>query len=171
MKWERCELRKQGTFFSKRAQRFVDVARLRFAYFLDPYGKAPPPQSVGISVNSICNLRCVMCDVGQRNEAGEFYEKLMKPDNLDFRDFLRFIDAVSIRNPRVMVSVNSTEPLLYPDLFRLLEHLVRERRLTTNLTTNGYLLGRYAKQLVELEVDRVAISIDGERDTRQDTRS
>ena len=44
------------------------------------------PECVSISVNSVCNLKCVMCDVGQRNRDSNFYKAMIKGEEIPLKE-------------------------------------------------------------------------------------
>jgi MoaA/NifB/PqqE/SkfB family radical SAM enzyme len=68
------------------------------------------------------------------------------------------IDEVKTFKP--LISVISTEPLLYKDLFKFAKY-VRQSGLDIAITTNGILLKKFAKDFVESEVNNIWVSIDG----------
>lgn len=126
------------------------------------------PKNIGISVNNICNLRCIMCDVGQRNKNNEFYKNLgSQGDLLQLNDFIRFIKEVEVFKPRIII--HSTEPLLYSDIVELSEYII-QRKLPYSLTTNGYLLENYAECFVKIGLPSISISIDGLADIHNKIR-
>jgi MoaA/NifB/PqqE/SkfB family radical SAM enzyme len=103
-----------------------------------------------------------MCDVGQKNTESMFYKNLIGQEagqnNLPFDNFKKLIDDVKAFRP--FISVTSTEPLLYPDIISAISY-VRKSDLHMNMTTNGYLLERHAKDIVKSGLDRLTVSLDG----------
>lgn len=139
------------------------LVRQGLRYYLSPSGWSLPPLSVFFIVNSRCNMRCQMCDVGQQNAKSMFYKNLIgepEQDNGDFpiERFESLMDEFKAFSP--YVSITSTEPLLYAPLPRAIR-AVKERGMDINVTSNGLLLGRRYEELVESGLDSLHLSIDG----------
>lgn len=127
-------------------------------YFLIPNGYTPVKcRRIGISVNSKCNLRCVMCDIGQRRNDLE-YSKTTRGEDLSLDVFKRLIDDV--KNFKPVIAINGTEPLLYKELIPAIRYIL-DNKLRCELTTNGYLLEKFAREFVEIGLPQISISIDG----------
>lgn len=117
------------------------------------------PTVIYLAVNSRCNLRCRMCDVGTGTSGTPFHDKLAgrqtEMDLAGLRDFLRQVAPF-----RPLISITSTEPLLYQGLPEALAQ-AKNLGLEVSLTTNGYLLPAWASKLVEAGLDHLSISLDG----------
>ena len=107
-----------------------------------------------ISVTDRCNFRCRYCmpvegvPYADRDEFLTFDEIL---------EIVRVANSLGIRNFRL----TGGEPLVrgaLPDLVRAMRDRCEVDDLS--MTTNGYLLPRYARELKEAGLDRVNISID-----------
>ena len=61
------------------------------------------------------------------------------------------------------------EPFLYPDIMPLLTYM-KQKGLTISISTNGTKLDKHIRQIVEIGVDFLLISIDGPPDTHDDIR-
>lgn len=121
-----------------------------------------PPHTIYIVINSVCNLHCKTCDVGQKNKDTQFYKNMIPGKDLELDVLKKLIDEVKVFKPTI--AVTSTEPLLYKDLLEFSKY-VKDAGLPLQITTNGYLLKDFAKEFVELEVDSIWVSIDGPNDT------
>jgi MoaA/NifB/PqqE/SkfB family radical SAM enzyme len=124
-------------------------------------GRARPPLTLYWSVNSVCNLRCKMCDVGSANPESNFFANLRidgKLREIPIDRFKSVIDEVAPSRP--MVAITSTEPLMYKPLPDAIAHCT-ERGLETTVTTGGYLLPQRAEDLAVAGLTRLAVSIDG----------
>lgn len=78
---------------------------------------------------------------------------------MDLEVFKRGLAEVS--PSREVVFVGLGEPLLHPNFLEMVR-MVRERGLGVNFATNGTLLDEgYAKELVNLQVTKVSVSMDG----------
>lgn len=137
----------------------------RLAFNALPYlvlrnGFSFPPLSLFIIINSKCNFRCQMCDVGQKNPNSMFYQNLIGGGNGDFplADFQKLIDET--RSFKPYISITSTEPLLYKQLPNAIEYVVKAA-LKINVLTNGYLLEREAENLIDAGLHSLNVSIDG----------
>ena len=129
----------------------------------------PPPSVIFIIINDVCNLRCKMCDVGQKNRESQFYQ-VMAPQGgeaLDMAGLRKLIGEVKDFKPTI--AVTSTEPLLFKDLFQFARE-VKRAGLFSQVTTNGLLLPRCAEEVVESGVDPLWVSLDGPRDVHNEIR-
>jgi MoaA/NifB/PqqE/SkfB family radical SAM enzyme len=120
----------------------------------------PPPKVVYVGVNSVCNLRCVMCDVGQGDTEGAFY-KTTKGANpkaeMRLETFRQIVDEVAPYGTEIRV--NLMEPLLWPHLPNAVEYAKR-KGLSVSVTTNGWLLEREIGRLAPC-LNEIIVSIDG----------
>jgi len=130
-------------------------------FVFSPSGYAWPPLTIYWSVNSVCNLRCKMCDVGNPNPESSFFRNLRingKLNEIPIERFRSVIDEVAPYRP--MISITGTEPLLYKPLAEAIAH-ARHHGLEVAVTTNGYILPKRAEELVEAGLSRLNVSIDG----------
>lgn len=129
----------------------------------------PPPSVIYIIINRACNLRCKMCNVGQRNRESQFYEVMCPdgPQQLDIEILRKLIAEVSIFAPTI--AVTSTEPLLFDDLFMFAGE-VREAGMACHVTTNGLLLPKFGREVVESGIESLCISLDGPLDVHNEIR-
>ncbi len=120
----------------------------------------PPPATVFVIINRTCNLRCKMCDVGQRVRDSQFYQVMSPPAGrrLDAPALRRLIDQVRGFRPRI--AVTSTEPLLAPELFDFARQATAAG-MAFQVTTNGLLLPDCAEEVVDSGVDSLWVSLDG----------
>lgn len=140
---------------------FWGLARRALPYFLRPGGYAANPVTVYFSINSVCNLKCKMCDVGTQNEDANFYKNLRldgSRDQLSFDEFKGLIDQVKHFKP--MIGITSTEPLLYREIVPCIEYC-RQNGMEMLITTGGFLLPKYAKDFVRVGLKRLFVSLDG----------
>jgi radical SAM protein with 4Fe4S-binding SPASM domain len=115
----------------------------------------PLPKELQIEVTGACNLRCQMCLVRYRPPLNRV------TGSLTFELFLRATDALPDLE---MVTLQGLgEPLLAPDLFRMLDHAAG-RGIRMGFNTNGTLLSRErAERLVASGLDWLHVSLDGAR--------
>ena len=108
-----------------------------------------------------CNFSCVYC---VSDEIGELTD--LKPEistleeNLGVGEFIRLIEAVHRLTRLKTIRLTGGEPLLYSDLFPLINR-IREIGITDiRLTTNAYYLKEKATKLFDAGVKSVNISVD-----------
>jgi len=139
------------------------LARNALPARLCPGGFAFTPLTVFLSINSACNLRCKMCDIGQRNIESSFYRNL-KTDSADaelsYERAAALIEEIRRFSPPPRVSVTTTEPFLYKRLFDVAAAATRNG-LEFQVTTNGSLLDRHLDDVFASGIDELAISVDG----------
>lgn len=137
------------------------LARNALPYWLSRDGRARPPRTLYWSINSVCNLHCKMCDVGTPNPDSNFYKNLRiegRPVDIPIELFRSVIDEVAPF--RSMISITSTEPLLYRSIGDAVAY-ARNRELEVAVTTGAYNLPARADELVEARLSRVTVSLDG----------
>lgn len=134
----------------------------------------PMPTFVQLRVTNLCNLRCKMC--GQWGDTGIFrsqsgadasdgalerariQELIGAKRQLALSDYVRLLDELAPARP--IISLFGGEPFLYPDILPLIRE-VKARGLTCTVITNGGRLEALARELVEVGIDSIAVSIDG----------
>ncbi len=122
----------------------------------------PLPEIVFLVVNSRCNLRCRMCDIGRRNRQGQFY-RTMNRDGEELapeRIYTLVDDLVQAPGGPVKIALTGTEPLLYEDLEAVCAYILRAG-LPLQITTNGWLLADFASFLVKTGLTELWVSLDG----------
>jgi radical SAM protein with 4Fe4S-binding SPASM domain len=115
----------------------------------------PPPEELQIEVTGACNLRCRMCLVSYRPELSR------SEGALSFETFRELVDnAPGLR--RITLQ-GLGEPLLAPDLDRMIEHAAG-RGIEMGFNTNAMLLTpRRADRLVRAGLAWLHVSLDGAR--------
>ncbi len=133
----------------------------------------PPPEAprdrlgrrlhdLRISVTDRCNFRCPYCMPAEIY--GEKYEFLRRAELLRFEEIER-LARIFVELGVEKIRITGGEPLLRHELPRLIERLAAlpgVRDLT--LTTNGWLLARYAAELARAGLQRVTVSLDSHDD-------
>lgn len=122
------------------------------------------PQSICLILTEKCNLKCKMCDIGQKNRqlhnVTSLLVKNIQNDSvpLTHDDWLQLIDNIALFPRKPLVLLTGTEPLLYPDILSII-HSITQKNIPLHITTNGTLLSHYAVQLTELSRKPYAIDI------------
>ena len=131
----------------------------------------PAPEWLVLGVNNVCNMHCLMCDVGLGNADTVFYTNLMgaSPVNMPLALVERIVEQAAACWPGVKIGFAFTEPLIYPHLFEAIA-MARARGLWTAVTTNGLQLDRKADALAAAGADEVFVSLDGPEDVHNHIR-
>jgi cyclic pyranopterin phosphate synthase len=112
----------------------------------DTYGRAVT--NLRVSVTQRCNLRCIYCHAeGERAPEAEL------PLG-DIREILRVAAGLGLRS----VKFTGGEPLVREDILEIVRAV--PPGLESSMTTNGILLGRYARDLKEAGLSRINVSLD-----------
>lgn len=142
-------------------KKFLHYKKNSLPYYLkNTY--ALKPNSISIGVNSECNAKCIMCDIGLRNrgfDVDSSFTKILDKDKiLQLEELDIIINKIKYFKPNI--HINTTEPLLHPNIHDIISRLKRSQ-LSVSLTTNGLLLRNKALSLCNASLDNLIISIDG----------
>ncbi len=111
------------------------------------------PYEIFIDPSNICNLRCPLCPTGL-NKPGRPGVKM------SFADFKRILDEFGDYFYTVNL-YNWGEPLLNPDIYKMIEY-ANKRRIITELNTNFNLFKESdVDKLIESGLSHLIISLDG----------
>jgi radical SAM protein with 4Fe4S-binding SPASM domain len=116
---------------------------------------APPPlpRELQVEVTGACNLKCRMCLVRYRPALDR------TEGSLTFERFARIVDALPALQKVTLQGLG--EPLLAPDLFRMIAYAAA-RGVRVGFNTNATLLTRrMAERLVDAGLDWLHVSLDG----------
>ncbi len=123
---------------------------------LDQFNR--PLRDLRISVTDKCNFRCPYCMPIE--VYGDDYEFSPKRDILTFEEILRLI-AVFAQVGTEKVRITGGEPLIRKNLPFLIQKLAGIDGIADlTLTTNGWFLPQYARQLKDAGLNRVTVSLD-----------
>jgi MoaA/NifB/PqqE/SkfB family radical SAM enzyme len=135
------------------------------------YSRMPDlfPKSVDVYITDKCNLKCLMCNIGAYNRGlseelfvGRVSRQKESKEKLSVEDCAKIAREVRSWNAYTTLFATGGEPLLVKDkLFALFDGFGGSF-VNTGINTNGYLLDQdTAKQLVDIGLGGVTISIDG----------
>ncbi|MBN4064511.1 GTP 3',8-cyclase MoaA [Dehalococcoides mccartyi] len=117
-----------------------------------------PVRDLRISVTDRCNFRCTYCMPAEI--FGEKYEFLPRPHILTFEEIER-LARIFVQAGVSKLRITGGEPLVRANLPDLIKNLSAIDGIDDiALTTNGYLLPKYAAELKEAGLDRLTISLD-----------
>ena len=111
-----------------------------------------------ISVTDRCNFRCRYCMPEELY--GEAYKFLNKNEILSFEEIVR-LSRIFVDLGVNKIRLTGGEPLVRSDIQGLVKDLSSiEQKLDLAMTTNGYLLEKYAKNLFVAGLKRLTVSLD-----------
>ncbi len=111
-----------------------------------------------ISVTDRCNFRCPYCMPAEI--FGERYEFLKREEILSFEEIVR-LARIFVGFGVQKIRITGGEPLVRSDVTTLIEELASIDGVTDlAMTTNGFLLPRYAQDLRDAGLNRLTISLD-----------
>jgi len=117
-----------------------------------------PLRDLRISVIDRCNFRCRYCMPEELY--GEAYKFLSKNEILSFEEIVR-LSRIFVDLGVNKIRLTGGEPLVRTDIQRLVKDLSSiEQKLDLAMTTNGYLLEKYAESLFAAGLKRLSVSLD-----------
>ncbi|BCJ93732.1 hypothetical protein acsn021_13010 [Anaerocolumna cellulosilytica] len=122
------------------------------------------PKWLVFQVTQRCNLRCKMCY--EWGESGSYFEKPELMD-LDIQAAKKVIEELAQHNP--YYELFGGEPLMYQHIEELLMTF-KKYDCKVDIPTNGTLLKKYAKTMVDNQVRRIWVSIDGPEEFNDNQR-
>jgi radical SAM protein with 4Fe4S-binding SPASM domain len=115
--------------------------------------RPPLPTELQVEVTGACNLACKMCLVRYRPKLGK------AEGAMSFATFKAIVDRLPALERITLQGLG--EPLLAPDLFRIVEYASR-RGIRMGFNTNGtFLTEPKAERLVRAGLDWLNVSLDG----------
>lgn len=108
------------------------------------------PRYVHLLVTYECNLNCRQCQVDASTR---------RVNQLTGEEIVRVIREIREAGVRHLI-ITGGEPLVRADIFEILRFAGESGIPRITLATNGYLVGKYRKELSEIRIDRVVTSID-----------
>jgi len=114
-------------------------------------GKAtPPPTIANIFLTKKCNSRCKIC---------EYWKTSNFSDELETKDWFKVIDSLKILGVKMISFTADGEILTRKDAFEIMHHADKLGFLIS-INTNGLILDRFIKQIIELNPLQIQISLD-----------
>ena len=133
-------------------------SRINSIPFVFGFNWAFSPHTIYIIINSWCNARCLMCDIGLQNRKSQFFKIMNRGVDFNIGKFQKLISEVKSFKPEI--AITSTEPLIYPHIIKAIK-IIKGAGLKSILTTNGFLLPEFSKQLCNARLDVLQVSVDG----------
>jgi radical SAM protein with 4Fe4S-binding SPASM domain len=112
--------------------------------------KAGKPFGIKFEVSAKCNLRCIMCPLSKGLKRKQGF--------LKFDNFKKIYDEIT---PSYLNLTGIGEPLLNPDLFKIIKYASKKGTMV-KLDTNATLLNKEnSKKLLKTKPNIISVSIDG----------
>lgn len=108
------------------------------------------PASINIEPTNRCNFKCKICP---RRESS-------KPvGTMSMNLYTKLIDEIAEHKNTTIVLHKDGEPLLHPDIVKMVKYAT-DRNITTVFNTNGYYLNRVMSgRLIDARLDRITVSL------------
>ncbi len=110
-----------------------------------------PPKQVTLELTNRCNARCVFCNRWKVNPTE--IKKELKTE-----EWLRIIKELAEVKTQY-IDLSGGEPLLKEGFFEIVNE-IKKHNIEIVLSENGLLLPKYAKKIIESNIDYVRVSID-----------
>ncbi|HKH63129.1 MAG TPA: GTP 3',8-cyclase MoaA [Flavitalea sp.] len=120
---------------------------------VDGYGRTF--KTLRVSLLTRCNLGCVYCNMDDETTNHGGSEKRLPVENL-LEHITRLHSVLQLQTIRL----TGGEPLLYPDLVQVIEGINAIGVTEIKLTTNGFLLERWAKPMKQAGMRSINVSLD-----------
>jgi MoaA/NifB/PqqE/SkfB family radical SAM enzyme len=130
-----------------------------------PDGRSLAPNVVVLMPTMGCNLSCIYCF--QRGP-GDAKAPLRSEKRLSAAEWLSVI--AEIKPLHLPVIVMGGELFLYPEILTLLR-AIKDADLSLTVITNGFELSKFARELVEMGLDNLIVSLDGPEDVHNQVRN
>ncbi|UUX92263.1 radical SAM protein [Methanoplanus endosymbiosus] len=120
----------------------------------------PHLELVRIYATNICNANCVMCDIGTASKKGIDKLRVDTENEIPISTIEKLLESPLLKENKMKFSLGMVEPLIHRDIGKIVG-LISSKGHSVAVITNGILLERKAKELIENNVDYVMVSIDG----------
>jgi len=138
-----------------------------YLYYWFGRGRSNSSEAITLFLTHRCNLRCKMC--GQWGESG--ITKKGAPGDikkeLALDELKKVIDDVGRFRPNI--TLFGGEPLLYPHCPDLINY-IKKKNMHCLMITNGSMLEKAAREIVEAGLDELNVSLDGGRELHDEIR-
>ncbi|MHC1590890.1 MAG: radical SAM protein [Candidatus Helarchaeales archaeon] len=111
------------------------------------------PKSIQFEITNNCNVRCIMCDRWKWN-----LKEINRPE-LSTSEIIKLMDELkALETQHVLIS--GGEPFLRPDIWEVIEHVVKSRMALT-IITNGTSINKEKMDVFKKGKISLTFSIDG----------
>lgn len=145
---------------SKKIKLAINYPKVAFNILFDPIFNTNKetnfPRLINCFITEQCNFKCPMCHV--------INSRQKHMNQLSFSDIKKIADEGYKYG--ISFQLSGGEPLMHPEIIKIIKYL-HKKKIPTALVTNGLLLEKYAKEIVNSGLDFLAISLDGPDETTQ----
>lgn len=114
------------------------------------------PELISLEVSSICNLSCIHCPPHIK----EFIEATRKHTHMDYDLFNRMMDEIDLYGKREIALHKDGEPLIHPEIIKIIERVKKSQPHYVYITTNGhYLKPEITDAILANKIDTINFSI------------
>ncbi len=149
-----------NTNLNKKIKLVLNYPQVAINTLFDPifhHNKATKfPRLINCFITEKCNFNCPMCHVVNSRQ------KHM--NQISFKTIKKIANEGAKYG--VSFQLSGGEPLLHPEIIKIISYL-HKKNIPTSLVTNGLLLEKYAKEIVNSKLDFLAISLDGPDEATQ----
>lgn len=125
----------------------------------------PWPLNIDLEISTLCNLNCPMC-----YRASETFKQKVKPGFMSLRLIKKIIDEMADHVPALRL-LAAGESIIHPDFLEIVKYAKENGVKEVSIVTNGAALTRdFIRQLVEVDIDWISVSIDGLDKTYEEIR-
>lgn len=121
------------------------------------------PEVLQISITNRCNLKCKFCSIHKYTTSEE--------EEIGLKDIKNIITIAKNQFDIKELILTGGEPLLLGDDIVRISEFAHKKNIRIILTTNGFLLQKYARSLAEAGISHFHISIDGLKNTHNYLRN
>ena len=126
--------------------------------------RARGPRAINIEISNRCNLKCKMCWFYGEAGIGDRY----KGSELSTENLYNVINQMTKYMPKLYIG--GTEPFIRDDFLQILQY-IKSHNFKVSFATNGTLLDNAKlKTLVDIGVDDIKFSIDGDEELHDTIR-
>jgi len=110
------------------------------------------PMFAGLVMTYSCNMRCVMCELWDRNQGRK---------ELSTEKWKKIVDDFK-RLGVGGIGIGGGEPMLRPDVYEIIAHIKKGKSLPVAMATNGYFLTDkdVVARLFDAGLDNITVSLD-----------
>ena len=138
----------------------VQLSLFNISYFLN--SPLVRPKTLQLSLTSRCNLRCKMCTVNKYTTGLH--------EEMSLEEIFRIIDVAKNQFNIKYLILTGGEPLLLGEKVIKIFEYASQLDIGVVLTTNGFFLEEYARELTKFKAVHFHVSVDGLRETHNAIR-
>ncbi len=129
-----------------------------------------PPAVLQLNLIFRCNYRCTMCSISGSAEENLYPTKIEKEKEMNIEKAKNLLDQARDMGVKEVLLLGG-EPLLYDDIFEIIEYSIKQGLEPTLITNASLITEKIAEKLVKSGLPSVRASLDGAiQSTHDDVR-